>query len=123
VIGAEKVPQRMVFNKIDLTGDAARLDREGQGRPARVWVSALTGAGFPELRAAVAELARDEIIDGWLHLDAAQGRVRARLFDLGAVREEEHSAEGGWNLHVRMPLREYRQLVRHESLEANLEQH
>ncbi|HEX6930119.1 MAG TPA: ribosome rescue GTPase HflX [Gammaproteobacteria bacterium] len=120
-IGAEDVPQLLVFNKIDLTGDAARLDRNEAGKPARVWVSALTGAGFPELRQAVAELTRDETVDGWLHLSPGQGKVRARLFDLGAVREEEHHAEGGWRVHVHLPLREYRQLCRRESLNCQLD--
>src|SRR5690606_31778369 len=41
-IGADDVPQLLVFNKIDLTGDAARLDRGEEGEPVRVWVSALT---------------------------------------------------------------------------------
>lgn len=122
-IGAEAVPQLLVFNKIDLTGDAARLDRGPDGKPVRVWVSALTGAGFEELRQAVAELTRDETVEGWLQLDPGQGRVRARLFDLGAVREEEDSQEGGWRMHVRMPLREYRQLCRHERLDTSLDHH
>ncbi|HEX6929827.1 MAG TPA: ribosome rescue GTPase HflX [Gammaproteobacteria bacterium] len=122
-IGAEKVPQLLVFNKIDLTGDTPRLDRGEDGRPFRVWVSALTGDGFPELREAVTELTRDETVDGWLHLEAGQGKVRARLFDLGAVREEEDSQGGGWRMHVRMPLREYRQLCRHESLDTSLDRH
>lgn len=120
-IGAEKVPQLLVFNKIDLTGDLPRMDRDEDGKPARVWVSALNGDGFPELRQAVAELTRDETVDGWLQLGPAQGRVRARLFDLGAVREEEHVEEGGWRVHVHLPLREYRQLCQHESLENKLE--
>ncbi|HEX7047086.1 MAG TPA: ribosome rescue GTPase HflX [Gammaproteobacteria bacterium] len=120
-IGAEDVPQLLVFNKIDLTGDAPRLDRDEAGKPARVWLSALNGTGFPELRQAVAELTRDETIDGWLQLEPAQGKVRARLFDLGAVREEEHRAEGGWRMHVRLPLREYRQLCRRESFDGQLD--
>ena len=122
-IGAHEVPQLIVFNKIDLTGDVPRLDRDADGMAQRVWVSALTGAGFAELRQAVAELTRDETVDGWLHLEAGQGKVRARLFDLGAVREEEDRQEGGWRVHVRLPLREYRQLCRHESLDRQLEQH
>ncbi len=120
-IGAKDVPQLLVFNKIDLTGDAPRLDRDADGLPQRVWLSALTGDGFAELRHAIAELTRDETVDGWLHLGPGQARVRARLFDLGAVREEEDRREGGWRMHVRMPLREYRQLCHRESLDAHLE--
>lgn len=121
-IGAEDVPQLLVFNKIDLTGDAPRLDRGEEGEPVRVWVSALTGEGFDELRQAVAELVRAETVDGWVRVEPGQGRIRARLFDLGAVQEEEDSQEGGWRVHVRMPLREYRQLCRHERLDGSLDQ-
>lgn len=122
-IGAHQVPQLMVFNKIDLTGDEARLERDAEGLPLRAWVSAQTGAGFDLLRQAVAELTREETVDGWLRLTPAQGRARARLFELGAVKEESLHEDGGWRLHVEMPVRDYRRLVHREDLNLMLEPH
>lgn len=121
-IGAHEVPQLLVFNKIDLTGDLPRMDRGAEGEPERVWVSAITGEGFDELRQAIGERLHDETVDGWLQLQPSQGRVRARMFDLGAVREEREDEQGGWQVHVRLPLREYRQLCARESLDATLQE-
>jgi GTP-binding protein HflX len=54
-IGAAAVPQIRVYNKIDATGIAPGGERDPSGILDVVRVSALTGAGCPELRAALAE--------------------------------------------------------------------
>ena len=54
-IGADAVPQVRVYNKIDATGIAPGGERDPSGIMQAVRVSALTGAGCPELRAALAE--------------------------------------------------------------------
>ena len=60
-IGAEKVPQALVFNKIDLCNDGAGLapgvDRDEYGKICRIRVSAHAGTGLADLRAAITELA------------------------------------------------------------------
>ncbi len=57
-IGAQHIPQILVFNKIDLQDIPAGVQRDEYGRIARIHLSAKTGAGLDELRAALAE-ARD----------------------------------------------------------------
>ena len=42
-IGAGEVPRLEVFNKLDLLEQAPRIDRDADGRPCRVWLSAVTG--------------------------------------------------------------------------------
>ena len=54
-IGAGDVPQIRVFNKVDLAGIDAGVERDPCGTIASVRVSAATGAGIAELRAALAE--------------------------------------------------------------------
>ncbi|MDX1454937.1 MAG: ribosome rescue GTPase HflX [Gammaproteobacteria bacterium] len=120
-IGAEEVPQLVVYNKIDLTEDLPRIDRNEEGLPVRVFVSALKRQGFDMLNAAIAERVREASVQGWLHLGPAEGKARARLFELGAVREEKAADDGGWELQVDLGLKEYRQLVSHEQLDASLE--
>jgi GTP-binding protein HflX len=60
-IGADKVPQALVFNKIDLANDgkgtSPGVDRDEYGKIFRIRVSARTGAGMAGLRSAIAELA------------------------------------------------------------------
>ena len=57
-IGAQHIPQILLFNKIDLQNVPAGVQRDEYGRIARIHLSAKTGAGLDELRVALAE-ARD----------------------------------------------------------------
>jgi GTP-binding protein HflX len=54
-IGAAEVPQIRVLNKCDLAGLPPGVERDGCDTISTVRVSALTGAGCAELRAALAE--------------------------------------------------------------------
>jgi len=54
-IGAGDVPQIRVFNKIDVAGVDAGVERDPCGTITSVRMSATTGAGIAELRAALAE--------------------------------------------------------------------
>jgi len=54
-VGASAVPQIRVLNKCDLAGLPPGVERDGCGNISTVRVSALTGAGCAELRAALAE--------------------------------------------------------------------
>jgi len=54
-IGAEDIPQILVFNKIDKQDIAADVQLDDYGRIARVFLSAKSGAGLDELKAALLE--------------------------------------------------------------------
>jgi GTP-binding protein HflX len=56
-IGADSVPQLLVWNKIDLAGLEPGVDRDEYGKIRRIRVSARTGDGLGDLRAAIAEIA------------------------------------------------------------------
>jgi GTP-binding protein HflX len=57
-IPAGDAPRLLVWNKIDLAGLEPGVERDQYGRICRVFVSARTGAGLPELRATIAEFAK-----------------------------------------------------------------
>jgi GTP-binding protein HflX len=57
-IGAGDVPQLLVYNKIDLSGRAAGVERDACDSIDRVFVSAASGAGLELLRSTIAERAR-----------------------------------------------------------------
>ncbi len=90
-IGAQDVPQILVFNKIDKLatngvdgketshGGAPRLQSIDGGRTARVWVSAVTGTGLDLLREALTQALQRDRVHGWLQLPDSAGRLRARL--------------------------------------------
>ncbi len=55
-IGAQHIPQILIFNKIDLQDLPASVQRDDYARITRIYLSAKTGAGIDELRAALAEV-------------------------------------------------------------------
>jgi len=55
-IGAQHIPQIVVYNKIDLQGLEAGVKRDEYGKIAAIHLSAKTGAGLADLRAALAEV-------------------------------------------------------------------
>lgn len=59
-IGAEDVPQLIVFNKIDLSDLAPGVERDEYGRIRRVCVSAASGEGLALLRLALSEAATEK---------------------------------------------------------------
>jgi GTP-binding protein HflX len=111
-IGAERIPVIRVFNKIDRSGKEASIQRGEDGRPAAVSLSALTGQGIEELRAAVSEWLASERVEGWIELGAELGRLRAELFELGVVSEERITDNGGWMMHVDVPRETAERLAR-----------
>ena len=58
-IGAQKIPQIVIFNKIDLQALPAGVKRDEYGNIATVNLSAKTGDGLPDLRSALIEF-RDQ---------------------------------------------------------------
>ena len=111
-IGAERIPVIRVFNKIDLSGHQSAVQRDEQGRPAAVSISAHTGAGLEQLRQAVSDWLSSERINRWIRLGGRHGRLRAQLFDLGVVSEEQIAENGSWMIHVDVPRETAERLAR-----------
>jgi GTP-binding protein HflX len=109
-IGAHEVPQLVVYNKVDLSNLAPRVERDADGVPRAVWVSAHTRAGLDLLAEAIIARACGDLVEEWLELEPAAGATRARLFERGAVRAEEPREDGGWRLKVRLPAGELAKL-------------
>ncbi|TAL83088.1 MAG: GTPase HflX [Rhodanobacter sp.] len=101
-IDAGEVPQLQVMNKVDLAGVVPRIDRDAEGRPQRVWVSAATGSGIDLLRQALGELLGGERVHSWLRLPLSAGRLHARLKSVGAIAGETVD-EHGWQLRIDAP--------------------
>ena len=104
-IGAERVPRIFVYNKIDLSGQVPHVDPGGDGRPPRVWVSARTGAGIDALAGVISDRLGEDFVCGQVDLPPGEGRLRARLFALGAVLRETRQQDGRVCLEVCLPRR------------------
>ncbi|RBP84365.1 GTPase HflX [Marinomonas rhizomae] len=111
-IGANEVPTLTVFNKIDALPTAEpRIDRDANGNPSRVWLSARDGQGVDLLKQAIAELLAEDVFDETLYLPSKYGRFRAMLFDHGAVKSEHFDEAGRFVLDVKLPKKDYLQIL------------
>lgn len=113
-IGAGDVPQIMVYNKIDLTASVPAHVEHPPGEQAKIWLSAHTGSGMAELKQLIAGCFRTEHRSYRLHLPAGAGKLRARLFEHGAVCEEQTDEAGGWILQVNIDPPSLEKLCRDE---------
>jgi len=113
---ADQVPQIRVYNKIDKLDREPRItnNRAGEGRA--VWLSAVTGEGLPMLKDAIARRLSRKTVQRVIRLSSAQGRQRAKLFDMGAVLSEEALQDGGWSLELKMTEKDLRRFLKRENL-------
>ncbi len=116
-VGASDLPQVEVYNKIDRTGDAPRLERGADGRAQRVWLSAHTGAGVDLLRIALHEALGLDLWHGWLALAPSQGRARARLYAAGAVLAQRARDDGVLELEVSLRRHDLERICREDGIE------
>jgi len=70
-IGADRIPQILVWNKIDAAGVEPGLERDEYDKIRRVFISAQTGAGLDQLRVAVTEFAREHHAAGYAEMHEA----------------------------------------------------
>jgi GTP-binding protein HflX len=115
-IGAEDLPQVLVYNKIDLMTDGhadgegngaaagapARLDYVNGGDLPRAWVSAMDGRGIDGLLQAIAGRLGSQRVCAELNVPASAGRLRARLHAQGLVADESADEEG-WKIRIDAP--------------------
>jgi GTP-binding protein HflX len=102
-IGAGDIEQLRVYNKIDRIGVPPQLERDAQGRATAVWIGAAAHTGLDLLRDAVAERLALKVQRLWLHLPAASGALRARLYAAEVVRDERTLEDGALELLVDLP--------------------
>jgi len=116
-IDADSLPTLMVYNKIDLVDEAeARIERDQQGMPIAVWVSALTGAGADILLDAVSEYLPRKLIRKYIQLQPNQGSLRAALYSHKAVLSETFNEQGDANLEVQIPESDFFRIVKQSGL-------
>jgi len=103
-VGAEDLNTLLVFNKADLVKDSAcDIVRDEEGRPVRVYVSALTGFGIDNLLKAVSELLTDNLCSFTVKIGNADGRLRSLLYTAKAVDSEFYDESGTCLLKVKLP--------------------
>ncbi|MFL1464775.1 ribosome rescue GTPase HflX [Marinobacter sp. HN1S83] len=111
-IGADEIPVLQVFNKIDLLDNfTPRIERNEDGLPVRVWLSAVSGEGIQGLFDAIVERLAEDVIHQFVMLGPRDGKLRALLHQAGSVLSEEHRDSGDTVLEVRLQHRDWLQLL------------
>lgn len=118
-IEADDVPMLEVYNKIDLLDHVdPHIQRNAEGKPVRVWLSAQCKQGIELLQQAIAELLEDEIYIATVRLTQQDSRLRGKLFDLNAVQQETHADDGASILALRVAKVELDKLLSREGMSA-----
>jgi len=112
-INADSVPQIIVFNKIDLTGESPRIERDTNGHIRKVWLSAKTGDGIELLQQALSEHYRRNRFYYCLHLPPSAARLRAQLYERVEIADETEDGQGGWLIGLTLDQREFKWLQAH----------
>ena len=102
-IGAQDIPQLLVYNKIDRLQEPARIDRDAHGRATAVWISAQQGLGLDLLTGAVAERLARFARQARVRMPASAGALRSRLYAAHVVRGESAGDDGSMELSVELP--------------------
>jgi GTP-binding protein HflX len=110
-IGAADLPRLDIYNKCDLLQMAPRLDRDEQGRPQRVWLSAQERDGLDLLEQALSERLGRDMVSGEVIIGSDMGRARAQLFAAGAVRAEAQCGDGSSQLSIRLPRADFNRIA------------
>jgi GTP-binding protein HflX len=103
-IDANEVPSLVVMNKIDnMEGRAPGIERDDEGVPQRVWVSAMEGQGIELLFQALTERLASNIVEYTLNLPPElQGKLRSLFYEMRVIQREEYDQQGNLLINVRM---------------------
>ncbi len=119
-IGAHEIQVLQVYNKLDLLEERQpRVDRDEEGKPSRVWVSANTGDGMELLLDSVSELLAEDLVHQHLILEGQQGRLRALFYETGAVVAETFDECGQACLEIRIQRQDFNQLLRRAEIDES----
>jgi GTP-binding protein HflX len=101
-IGASEVPVIEVYNKIDKVSDGVpHVDYKSDLKVQRVWISAEREIGLDLLLDAISEQVNDEKVAERVTIKwESGGKLRAMLYEWGAVTNETLGAEGEWVLEI-----------------------
>jgi GTP-binding protein HflX len=102
-IGANDIPQILVYNKIDRLSMEPRVDRDASGQVTAVWISAERRSGLDLLASAISERIARFARRARLRVPASAGALRSRLYAAKAVREERSADDGSIELVVELP--------------------
>ncbi len=103
MIGASHVAQIEVYNKIDMhSAQKRRIEISENNKITRIWLSSRTGEGVDLLLEAMNRYLNKHKRPHYINIPVSAGQLRAKLFDIGAVKQENIDDMGGWVMKVEL---------------------
>jgi GTPase len=119
-IGADEIQQLVVCNKIDrMEGVTARIDRNEDNIPIRVWLSAQQGIGIDLLLKAITECLSNNMVQHRLRIPPSLSKLRGVFYEMNCISEQSYTEEGDWQVDVRMAQSDWQRLIKRS--ETNLQ--
>ncbi|MDA9556760.1 GTPase HflX [Vibrio sp.] len=115
-IDAHEVPTLVVMNKIDnMEEQKPRIERDDEGIPRSVWVSAQEGLGIDMLFTALMERLAEQMVEYHLSIPPQyQGKLRSLFFEMKCIQKEEYDQEGNLLIDIRMQQVDWSRLEKRE---------
>ena len=112
-IGAEDIPQIIVYNKIDKCGGIGpNILSDGDGFGREVWLSAKDSLGIDLLHQAIAERLSGILIKTTIRLAASLAKIRSELYETGFVESEYVDDTGASFLKICLPRIKFEKLLK-----------
>lgn len=110
-IGAQDVPQLLVYNKIDLLGDEKEMIGYGaEDKPLFVKLSAAKNVGIELLLQAIQEVLASDVQEYVFNVECGNTKLRNFLYEKGEVLTETSDADGNMQIAVRLQRRYFNKL-------------
>ena len=109
-IGADQ-PILRVYNKIDVSGDQAKIVYANPQQPQRVYLSAQSAQGLELLQQAVLQTLLGPVQQFRLHLSAKHGKLYSQLHQLQVIESEEFDDDGTRIVTVRLSIAQLKQYL------------
>jgi len=116
---ADKVPQLRVYNKIDKLSYMPKLTKRVNGSGRAAWISAMKGDGLDLLMDGISSFFARNLLSGSIELSNNQGKQRAKLFQMGAVKEEKILKDGSWELALEITKQDIYRFLKKEGMKAD----
>ena len=91
-----------------------RIDRDENGLPVRVWLSAQQGIGIDLLFSALSERLGKQVVRHSLRIPPDHGKLRGALYQLNCIDDESYDEQGNCLLKVKLPVTEWQRFIKQD---------
>jgi GTP-binding protein HflX len=114
-IGADDVPQLIICNKIDrLDNVTPKIERDENGLPVKVWLSAQHNLGIDLLFQALSERLENQQVNYQLKIPPSDAKLRGKLYQLNCIKQETFDDAGNFLLDISLDQRDWQRLIKND---------